>query len=154
MNTTQRLLERVRRTTETGSDYAVAKALNISVQRMSAYMKGRSDLQEHATIARAAELIGDDPAAVLAEFQAESAKNDKAAFYWRRLATMARQHAAAALAACAMLSPALFSGNADAASGTVHSDRSATVYYVNYHQHFMLDDAAHNPLQCWRLALH
>jgi transcriptional regulator with XRE-family HTH domain len=97
MNATQKLLERVRATTETGSDYAVAKALGISVQRMSRYMHEVDQLRDDATIARAAELLNDDASALLAEFHAENAKNEKARRAWRRLAILAREHAAAAL---------------------------------------------------------
>lgn len=117
MNTaTQALIERVRKTTETHTDYAVAKALGISYQRVYGYSSGANELRDASTITRAAELIGDDPSAVLAEFQAETEKSEKARFYWRRLATLAREHAAACLIAAvsagATMSPSPASANA------------------------------------------
>lgn len=97
MNATQKLLERVRKITDTGSDYAVAKALRISVQRMSLYMKGSTVLHDDEVIIRAADLLGDDQAALLAEFHAERAISDSARVAWRRLAKLARQHATVCL---------------------------------------------------------
>jgi plasmid maintenance system antidote protein VapI len=97
MNSTHQLIERVRTTTDTRSDYAVAKALGITPQRISRYLRGLDEIHDDAAITRAAELIGDDPAALLAEFQAERAKSENARRAWRRLAVLAREHAAAAL---------------------------------------------------------
>lgn len=94
-STTMQLLNRVRETTETRSDYAVAMALGISRSRMSKYVNGHDELQDDEIIARAAELLGDDPAALLARFHAERAKIPAVRNHWLRLESLARQHAPA-----------------------------------------------------------
>jgi hypothetical protein len=112
-NSTIRLIEAVRARTTTRSDYAVAKALGISTQRVCMYMKRQRGLDDDATITRAANLIGEDPAALLAEFQAERANSPEAAGHWRRLAELARQYGGSAavllLALGVTVSPALHS---------------------------------------------
>lgn len=121
MNSTQKLVERLRPHTRTRSDYAVAKLLGISQSRMSNYMRGERQIDDDAVIAKAAEIVGDDPAAVLAEFQAEKAKDEKSRAAWYRIAGIARALAhrsvtavavAAAIGVGAAVSPSPAQANA------------------------------------------
>lgn len=131
MNATQRLLERVRARTSTGSDYAVAKALGIVRQRVSLYKAGHREMTDETTISRAAELLGEDAGAMLAEFQAERSTDDAVRGQWLRLAQLARRSAAAALLSAvgvsATVAPSpVAASSTHGGSGEVRS----SVYYV------------------------
>lgn len=93
MNSTQTLLERVRTSLDSHSDYAVSKALQISRQRMSKYMRGADELHDENIICRAAEIVGDDPAFVLARIRRERATSDQAKAAWQRLENLAKKTA-------------------------------------------------------------
>ena len=97
MSLTIELMERVRERTTTRTDYAIAKALGISTQRVYKYVHGQGDIQDDDTIARAAELIGENPAALLARFHAAKANGPTARLYWQKLERLAIKSAAAVI---------------------------------------------------------
>lgn len=93
MNPTQQLIERVRSMLPRKSDYAVAKAVGIASGRMSGYVNGHHHLSEDEVIVRAAKVIGDDPALLVAHFHRVSARSDDAKAAWLRLERLAKRAA-------------------------------------------------------------
>lgn len=151
---TTRLLEAVRQRTTTGSPYSVAKALGISSQRVYRYMSGQDEMQDDAAITRAAELIGEDPAALLAEFQAERTKSPVARDHWKRLAALARQHggtvAALFIMLSATMSPKGYAQVLDSPALPYPSEQFSAVYYVKFLRRLLAKKRAR-----WsRLSLH
>lgn len=92
------LLDAVASTTETKSDYAAGKALGITKQAIWGYRKRGSQMGDEAAF-KAAEILGLDPAYVLARLHAESAKSDKVRALWNRIGLMSRNAACIAVAA-------------------------------------------------------
>lgn len=102
------LLNAVKATTETQSDYAAARALNITRQAVSGYRAGNRQMDEEPAI-RAAEILGIDPVQVLATLNYEKAKSEKMRNIWWRVREMAKTAACILLTAGALnlaLSPA------------------------------------------------
>jgi hypothetical protein len=90
MNPTINLLTGVKRAAGISSDYALAKALRVSQQRISNYMVGRSEIADDDLIIRAAVLAGVDPYEQLAEFHRAQSKSAYMARFWTGFANMAR----------------------------------------------------------------
>lgn len=89
-------LEAVRGLTETGSDYAVAKSLGISRQKISGYMN-KGITMGPDVCERVAQLLGIPLAAVLADMEAERAKRTPVKEAWEKAAELLRQSAAVLL---------------------------------------------------------
>jgi hypothetical protein len=70
---TAEYLAAVKAKLDISSDYKLAKALGISTQRMAKYSKGQ-DVPGPVVAFRIAEILGDQPAAVVADFEAERAE--------------------------------------------------------------------------------
>lgn len=68
--------------TNTGSDYAIAKLLNISTSRLSNYRRKRNAFDDEAAF-KAAQLLGLDPMIVIAEANAERAHKEETRQFWR-----------------------------------------------------------------------
>lgn len=88
MITTPELIEHVKEAIGKDSNYAVAKALNITKQAMTYISKGESVLSE-STALRAADLTNLDPGYVLysiAAERAQHAKNERLFNYWKEQA--------------------------------------------------------------------
>lgn len=81
MNTTQQLLEEVKRTTGAQTDYALGKRLGWGHSKVSNYRCGRSQMDVDACFV-VAELLGKDPAAVIAAVEAERATKPEAREAW------------------------------------------------------------------------
>tara|TARA_Y100001951_G_scaffold99206_1_gene100927 strand:- start:1591 stop:1884 length:294 start_codon:yes stop_codon:yes gene_type:complete len=77
----------------TGSDYSVAKLLNISGARISNYRRGRYGFDDALAI-RAAQILDLSPAEVLANCHAERAKDDAVRLAWEKVAADYRETAA------------------------------------------------------------
>lgn len=69
------IIEAVRKTTDTGSDYAVAKKLGVNRQSMTKYLHAGMHLSDLTTI-RAAKSINTDPEKAVIEIQIERAKDE------------------------------------------------------------------------------
>lgn len=78
------LAERIRATTETGTDYAVAKALGISQSNLKQVLEGKRGLGVEACF-RAAEILGQDVKEIIAEIELHRAAPEKKAFWEKRL---------------------------------------------------------------------
>lgn len=90
MTTSQTTIEKARKLTSTGTNYAVAKLLNIDPSDLNRIIEGTSHLGLEACY-RAADLLKMDVAKLIASVQLDKAKLEKKAFW--------KAHAAAILAA-------------------------------------------------------
>lgn len=108
------------------SDYAVAKALQIRPQRMAKYVKGQ-DVPGPVVGFRIAEILGDQPAAVVADLEAERAermgKTDDADYLRKVLKRLGGAAASILLAAGFGGFP---SGGADLRAAADHSSSYAS----------------------------
>jgi hypothetical protein len=110
MNTTQELIEKVKEQTGAMSDYAVAKRLGWSTSKIGNYRSGRSQLDVDACFV-VAEMLGKDPAAIIAAVEAERATKPEAREAWiQRL-----KHLGGVAAGISILALSGHSGPADAA---------------------------------------
>lgn len=115
---TLELLAELARARGLKSDYAVAKYLNITTQRMSRYRRGIDNLGDELAV-RIADELGIDAGAVLADLSAERAKSDKVRAAWKRLAKSAA--ASALVVFLALIVPALMDATPSAeAAGIGH----------------------------------
>ncbi len=111
------LLDAVKKAQGIKSDYGVAKALNISLSRMSQYRHGRHELADDEIIVKAANLADMNPAVVLVDFHAARAKGT--AFYaWERLRSLAAADTITRAALCAFMSLGMVFGLAANPTGT------------------------------------
>lgn len=78
------LAEKVRERTNTGTDYAVAKALGISQSNLAKILEGKRGFGNEACF-RAAEILGQDPKDIIAELELHRAGPDKKQFWEKRL---------------------------------------------------------------------
>lgn len=83
MNTTQQLMQEAKVALRIESDYALAKALDMSRQAISHYRTGRSQLDVEGAF-RIAEVLGRDPAAIIAAVEAERATKPEAREAWKQ----------------------------------------------------------------------
>lgn len=78
-------IDRVKVTHGLASDYAVAKYLGTSTQRISSYRTGTTEFDEDMA-ARVGAALGEHPAHVLATVRAGKARTDKARAVWEEIA--------------------------------------------------------------------
>lgn len=98
MRNTEAIIERVRARTDTGTNYAVSKALGMSQSNLARVLKGGSSLGNEACF-RAAALLDMDPADVIAYVEEDRAPTPEKKEFWRtRLPRVLPTVAAAALA--------------------------------------------------------
>ncbi len=81
MNTTQKLIEEVKSRLGIQSDYAVAKRFHWSTSRIGNYRVGRSQLDIESSF-QIAEVLGKDPAAIIAAVEAERATKPETRAAW------------------------------------------------------------------------
>ncbi|PPE71776.1 hypothetical protein C3942_21855 [Solimonas fluminis] len=91
-NATNRLLDRVAAKIGKTSDYALAKAFDAPQQRISNYRHERTQMDD-AVAVQAANLLGEDPALILAELHADRCKSMEARKHWYRIAKMLKAEA-------------------------------------------------------------
>lgn len=89
MNRTNELLDAIAARHGVRSDYAVAKVMGSSPQRISSYRVGRTQMLDEIAV-DAAKLAGELPAVVICEIRAERATTKAAKDLWLRLANLAR----------------------------------------------------------------
>ncbi len=82
MNIQEKYLNEIAKLTETGSDYAVAKALSVSRQRISNYRTGRHHFDNEMAF-KIAVMLDRNPAEVIAELQTERAKTPEKKKFWQ-----------------------------------------------------------------------
>ena len=117
------------------SDYAVAKALGTSRQRVSGFVNGKT-VPGPLTAFKIAEILGDQPAAVIADFEAERAEKmgkDEDLDAWRAVLQQLRK--VAGLAGMSILLAAGSAGfsNADARLATQPTiDTERTSYLLSW----------------------
>ncbi len=83
--TTIDLIDAAKKKLGVESDYAVAKALDCSLSRMSNYRRGRSQMDDDMAV-RCAEIAGLNPLLCLMRIQAERSKSPNAAAIWKQAA--------------------------------------------------------------------
>lgn len=81
MNTTQQLLEQVKQATGAQTDYALGKRLGWGHSKVSNYRCGRSQMDVDACFV-VAEVLGKDPAAIIAAVEADRATKPEAREAW------------------------------------------------------------------------
>ena len=118
------LLNQVRNTTESKSDYAASKLLGITRQAASAYRNGIRQMDDDPAI-KAAEILGFDPVNVLARLHAEKCRSDSARAVWERIGRMARATACITLAA-----GTIGLAGSPTAQSSPASPGSNSIYYV------------------------
>lgn len=91
------------------TDYKLAQALELPVNRMSEFMSEKRAPDAY-TCVRMALVLGRDPAEVIAEVKAETEKNEKRRAFWRDFLQRAKQ--AAKLGTLALLFTASLLGGA------------------------------------------
>lgn len=100
MTNTVKLLDRVRKLTKTGSDYAIAKKLGVPHQLVSNWMKGVGT-PDTANAIRIAELLEREPLQVIALIELDRRPKPKNRAIWERYAG----RISAALAGLALIAP-------------------------------------------------
>jgi len=86
-NTTNDLLDEVRKINGIESDYRLAKLLNVRQPTISNYRSGRSQLSDEIAV-RLAALMDRHPGYILASLAADRAKHPDVAKAWRETAKM------------------------------------------------------------------
>ena len=90
-NVTNVLLDELRKANGIGSDYALAKVLDVGVTTISNYRNNRSQLSDEIAL-RVAAALNRPAAPILAELAAERAKHPEVAKVWREAAkTLSRK---------------------------------------------------------------
>lgn len=89
-------IDALRKLTDTGSDYAVAKLLEVPAQQMHKYVQ-KGQTMDNTRAARVAELLRVPLLDVIADMEIERARNDDARAYWTRLRKGIGRRAAAVL---------------------------------------------------------
>ncbi|WP_426303883.1 hypothetical protein ACN9MJ_12750 [Acidovorax facilis] len=98
------------------SDYAIGKALNISLPVISGWRHGKS-LPDERMCQKLAEAAGIDPLVLAASMQAQRSKTTEARSMWEAIAERLQMaaHGAAAAVFAAVVALGLIAGEADAA---------------------------------------
>lgn len=118
MDTTNQLLDKVKNRYRLRSDYALAKALHMSRERISKYRtKGGALAEENAL--KVAEMLELDEGYVLACMEAERAQTDAARSAWERLADRLKSGGVAAALLLLLVTPAPTPANAAQANNAV-----------------------------------
>lgn len=106
METTNQLLDRIKEKYGLKSDYALAKAIGMSRERISRYRNSSGELGDDAAL-KVAELLDLDPGYVLACMSHQRTKSDAARHAWERLADLVKRHGVAAGMAILAAAPTL-----------------------------------------------
>lgn len=114
METTRELLDQVKARYELPSDYALAKKLGMSRERISKYRTTGGALGADAAL-KVAQLLDLDAGYVLACMEAERTDSDAARVEWRRLAERVKSSGVAAALLLLVATPALTPTPANAA---------------------------------------
>lgn len=77
------LAERIRQTTKTGTDYAVAKALGMSQSTLKEVLDGKRNFGVEACV-RASELLHEDLKAIIAEVEETRARTPEKKAFWEK----------------------------------------------------------------------
>ncbi|HEB56797.1 MAG TPA: XRE family transcriptional regulator [Gammaproteobacteria bacterium] len=107
MNAQEKYLNRIAKLTETGSDYAAAKLLGITRQRISNYRTGRNHFDNEMAF-KIAVMLDMNPSELIAELSAERARTPEKKKFWQ--GQFRRLHGATGLTLFALLFifPSLF----------------------------------------------
>lgn len=121
MKTTE-YIDQLRPLTKTGTDYAVAKLLAITSEAVHAYTReGRT--MNNGTAAKVAQLLKMDPFAVIADMEAERAKDPEGMRYWKALGKRYGRRAAAVL--LGITAATLVLGGETSNASTTNSERDS-----------------------------
>ena len=90
-NTTTDLLDEIRDIKGLGSDYAVAKLLEVRTQTITSYRTGRTQMSDEMAL-RAARVIGRAPAPLFAQLAAERSKDAEVSKVWVEAAKVLARH--------------------------------------------------------------
>jgi len=104
MTITSKLLDDLKKKLEVSSDYALAKRLGISVQRISNYRTGRNHFDDLMAY-RVAQLLDLDPAELVAQINLERAKRPEEKAAWREILKQLGDAAAVVLLGLSLASP-------------------------------------------------
>lgn len=120
MSTTIEMVDLLKEKLNVSSDYAVAKALSISTQRMSNYRTGRTHFDELMAY-KVAILLDMDPAEVVARIHMERAKRPEDQAAWRQiLKEMGSAAAVLLIVIGSFFTPAPAQASNNVSAGTLH----------------------------------
>lgn len=109
-NATNRVLDRLadldKEAGGTGTDYAIAKRLDVSTQQVSKWRREVDQMGDGMAI-RAAELLGVHPMIVIGEIRTERGRDEREKKFWAATARAAKSGKVAAVILAAGLAPAL-----------------------------------------------
>jgi hypothetical protein len=91
-NTTTDLLDEIKEEKGLGSDYAVAKLLEVRTQTITSYRTGRTQMSDEMAL-RVARVLGRSPAPVFAQLASERAKDPEVIKIWAEAAKVLARHA-------------------------------------------------------------
>lgn len=132
MRTINQVLDRAKTVQNVPSDYKLSLTIGIGESSLSAYRHGRG-LPDEVNCKKLAEAIGEDPALLTVEMQAQRAKSAEAKQIWIDIAKRLQAGFAncALLIAVAIFSIAAAALPAWATIALASSAVEASVYYVN-----------------------
>lgn len=138
MRTIEQVLDRAKQVQKVPSDYKLALTIGIGESALANYRHGRS-FPDPAACKKLAAALGEDPALLMVEMQAQRTKDHEAREMWASLAKRLQMGFANVkmLAVLAIVSIAASALPAWAAIGFVSVAVEQSVYYVN----FILDKA-------------
>ena len=133
MSNTLKLIERIRSTTETGTDYAVAKALGITQSNLIEIKKGKRWPGPKAQV-RMSELLKIELKDIVAFIGEDKATSEAERLHWRSLCSESVRSwldAATKTAACFILATLIFPGkNAEASVDKATVASYESMYYA------------------------
>lgn len=113
MKTQEKYLDMVGNLTETGSDYAIAKLLGISRQRISNYRTGRNTFDDEMCT-RIGLSLGKNPFEIIAAINAEKAKTSEKKKFWKDAAEKISATAAMLVLGTGLAASMVYSENVQA----------------------------------------
>lgn len=134
---TIKYLDRVKKKLDISSNYGLAKAMELERQMVNAYYRGERVPDAYACT-KIAILLGEDPALVIAEIQAENEKNAKKKGFWRDFALRVGKLAVVIVAPIFMLSYEHESMAANGGKSVNQPDR--TSHYTKSEEQFREKD--------------
>jgi hypothetical protein len=133
MRTIVEVLDRAKTVQKVRSDYKLSLCVGIGESSLSAYRKGRN-LPDEINCKKLADAMGEDPALLTVQMQAQRAKTDEARDIWLDIAKRLQKGVANVLlmAVIAIFSVAASALPAWASGHTVSKSVAASVYYVKF----------------------
>ena len=133
MRTISEVLDRAKKAQKVKSDYKLSLCIGIGESSLADYRKGRG-LPDETNCIKLANAMGENPALLTVEMQAQRARTPEAREVWMGIARRLQMGVSSVLFSCMLTIIAIAATTLPARASTfsVSSERSPTVYYVNY----------------------